>query len=60
MFVDRSVPRITREYERFTFVRVLILIVNLFVIWYLATRVKDEKKEEKLATNVHEITQNID
>ena len=32
-------------YERFTFVRVLILIVNLFLIWYLATRLKDEKKE---------------
>ena len=40
-------------YERFTFIRVLILVVNLFVIWYLATRVKDEKKEE-LATNKHE------
>jgi uncharacterized membrane protein (DUF2068 family) len=38
-------------YERFTFVRVLILVVNLFVIWYLATRVKDEKREERLATN---------
>jgi len=38
-------------YQRFTLVRVLILLVNLFVIWYLATRVKDEKKEEKLATN---------
>ncbi|HQU86764.1 MAG TPA: DUF2127 domain-containing protein, partial [Pyrinomonadaceae bacterium] len=33
-------------YERFTLVRVLILIVNLFVIWYLATRVKDEVVEE--------------
>jgi len=33
-------------YERFTWVRVLILIINLFVIWYLATRLKDEKKEE--------------
>jgi len=43
-------------YERFTFVRVLILIVNLFVIWYLATRVKDEKKEE-LATENTESTE---
>lgn len=33
-------------YERFTFFRVLILIVNLFVIWYLSTRLRDEKKEE--------------
>ncbi len=33
-------------YEKFTWVRVAILIVNLFVIWYLATRLKDEKKEE--------------
>ena len=32
-------------YVRFTWVRVLILIVNLFVIWYLATRLKDEEKE---------------
>jgi len=42
-------------YERFTIFRVLILIVNLFVIWYLATRLRDEKKEE-LATNEHEIS----
>jgi uncharacterized membrane protein (DUF2068 family) len=33
-------------YERFTWFRVSILIVNAFVIWYLATRLKDEKKEE--------------
>ena len=33
-------------YERFTWVRAAILIINLFVIWYLATRLKDEKKEE--------------
>ena len=31
-------------YERFTWVRLLILIVNLFVVWYLATRLRDEKK----------------
>jgi len=35
-------------YEKFTWVRVAILIVNLFVIWYLATRLKDEKQEEKI------------
>jgi uncharacterized membrane protein (DUF2068 family) len=34
-------------YERFTWVRIGILILNLFVIWYLATRLKDEKKELK-------------
>lgn len=32
-------------YERFTFVRVGILALNLFVVWYLATRLKDEKRE---------------
>ena len=42
-------------YERFTFVRVLILIVNLFVIWYLATRVKDEVKEEIIHEEHEEI-----
>ena len=31
-------------YERFTWVRLAILIVNLFVVWYLATRLRDEKK----------------
>lgn len=33
-------------YERFTWIRLTILILNLFVIWYLATRLKDEKKIE--------------
>ncbi|CAN5464500.1 hypothetical protein BH10ACI1_BH10ACI1_14010 [soil metagenome] len=56
MFVPFEIYEI---YERFTFVRVLILIINLFVIWYLATRVKEEKKEE-IATPEHEITQKID
>lgn len=32
-------------FERFTWVRLIIFILNLFVIWYLATRLKDEKKE---------------
>ena len=36
-------------FARFTFVRVLILVVNLFVIWYLVTRLKDENKEEIIA-----------
>ncbi len=36
-------------YARFTWVRVIILIGNLFVIWYLTTRLKDEKIEELAA-----------
>ena len=32
-------------YERFTFVRVGLLIINAFIVWYLATRLRDEKKE---------------
>lgn len=32
-------------YERFTVVRVGILIINGFIVWYLATRLRDEKKE---------------
>ena len=32
-------------YEKFTFVRLIVLFVNLFVVWYLATRLKDEEKE---------------
>jgi uncharacterized membrane protein (DUF2068 family) len=30
-------------YERFTWIRVSILVLNIFVVWYLATRLKDEK-----------------
>lgn len=32
-------------YEKFTWVRVGILAVNLFIVWYLVTRLKDEKTE---------------
>ncbi|MEZ5425129.1 MAG: DUF2127 domain-containing protein [Pyrinomonadaceae bacterium] len=32
-------------FARFTFVRLGVLAVNLFVIWYLSTRLKDEKRE---------------
>ena len=42
-------------YERFTWIRLTILIVNLFVVWYLATRLKDEKKE--VATENTEFTE---
>ena len=45
-------------YERFTWIRLAILIVNLFVVWYLATRLRDEKQEE-LATEFTENTEEI-
>jgi phosphoribosylanthranilate isomerase len=32
-------------YERFTWVRIAILAINIFIVWYLATRLRDEKKE---------------
>lgn len=32
-------------FEKFTALRVGALIVNLFVVWYLATRLKDERAE---------------
>ena len=35
-------------YEKFTWVRVVVFAVNIFIVWYLATRLKDEKKVEKL------------
>ena len=31
-------------YERFTWVRVAILAINLFIVWYLTTRLRDESK----------------
>jgi uncharacterized membrane protein (DUF2068 family) len=36
-------------YEKFTWVRVGALVVNLFVVWYLTTRLKDEKAEQMQA-----------
>ena len=32
-------------YERFTWVRIAILVLNVFIVWYLATRLTDEKRE---------------
>lgn len=32
-------------YERFTWVRIAVLIINLFIVWYLATRLRDESKD---------------
>ncbi|MBS1795737.1 MAG: DUF2127 domain-containing protein [Acidobacteria bacterium] len=42
--------------EKFTWVRVVILLVNLAIVWYLATRLKDEKKEirEHLTEEIEE------
>ena len=47
-------------YEKFTWVRVVILIVNLFVVWYLATRLRDEKKENReiLTEEIQEMKEN--
>ncbi|MGI8813485.1 MAG: DUF2127 domain-containing protein [Pyrinomonadaceae bacterium] len=30
-------------YERFTWIRIAILLLNIFIVWYLATRLRDEK-----------------
>jgi len=32
-------------FAKFTWIRVGALLVNIFVVWYLSTRLKDEKKE---------------
>lgn len=32
-------------YERFTWVRIGILALNIFIVWYLITRLRDEKRE---------------
>jgi len=34
-------------YERFTWVRILILAINIFIVWYLGTRLRDERVEEQ-------------
>jgi uncharacterized membrane protein (DUF2068 family) len=31
-------------YERFTFIRLAILILNGFIVWYLVTRLRDENR----------------
>lgn len=47
-------------FERFTWIRLVALVVNSFVVWYLATRLKDERKEisEKLTEEVLESKKN--
>ncbi len=37
-------------FEKFTWVRLVIFIVNIFIVWYLVTRLRDENKG-KIATN---------
>jgi len=32
-------------YERFTIIRIGILAINIFVVWYLSTRIRDEHVE---------------
>jgi uncharacterized membrane protein (DUF2068 family) len=32
-------------FEKFTWIRILAFVVNLFVVWYLATRLRDETVE---------------
>jgi len=38
-------------YERFTWVRIAIFLINVFIVWYLATRLRDEKRESVSETN---------
>ena len=45
-------------YERFTWVRIAILVLNVFVVWYLVTRLRDEKKEGS-ATEFTENTEKV-
>jgi uncharacterized membrane protein (DUF2068 family) len=33
-------------FERITWIRIGILALNLFVVWYLATRLRDEKRTD--------------
>ena len=34
-------------FEKFTWVRVALLVLNVFIVWYLITRLRDEKREAK-------------
>jgi uncharacterized membrane protein (DUF2068 family) len=36
-------------YAKCTWIRVLVLAVNIFIVWYLTTRLKDEKVEKKVS-----------
>jgi uncharacterized membrane protein (DUF2068 family) len=33
-------------FVKFTWVRLVIFVVNIFIVWYLVTRLKDEKQEQ--------------
>jgi phosphoribosylanthranilate isomerase len=39
-------------YERFTWVRIAIFVINVFIVWYLVTRLRDENKETIAGTGV--------
>ena len=41
-------------YEKFTWVRVALLVLNVFIVWYLVTRLTDEKKEISVAEKAEE------
>ena len=34
-------------FEKSTWVRVALLVLNVFIVWYLITRLRDEKREAK-------------
>jgi uncharacterized membrane protein (DUF2068 family) len=46
-------------YERFTFVRVAVLLINAFIVWYLATRLRDEKREIVELTGDPEVAETV-
>jgi uncharacterized membrane protein (DUF2068 family) len=37
-------------YERFTIIRIAIIAINIFIVWYLSTRIRDEHVEVLEAT----------
>src|SRR5258708_28257514 len=48
-------------YQRFTWVRIAILAINIFIVWYLSTRLKDEKKRNSPRRHrVHRDNKRID
>ncbi|MBV9216404.1 MAG: DUF2127 domain-containing protein [Acidobacteria bacterium] len=43
-------------YERFTWVRLIALGINIFIVWYLGTRLRDEKRETSVFVKICGIT----
>lgn len=39
-------------FEKFTWVRIVLLIVNIFIVWYLITRLRDEKRRSATPSNI--------